>query len=215
MSRMMSRMTGRVRIVKNSAPGPPFSPMVCRTPYFCGTRKSCFHRSQRSMARLLMTKSAPAKTSRRCVVFSSFNPRPLTSFIFFASAYIRSKFSASMSTRHSVAPANFSFVKISRKVGTPNDMLPAPIKTIFGVLIPCTSSSFLSKPPDCAIGSRPPFSGLRISCSVCSPAVCGLVLTLFFTSKRPPGRRYPGGRAGLRKVSLMPEPVRCRAGRAA
>ena len=140
MSRMMSRMTGRVRIVKNSAPGPPFSPRVCRTPYFCGTLKSCFHRSHRSMARLLMTKSAPARTSRRCVVFSSFNPRPLTSFIFFASAYIRSKFSASMSTRHSVAPANFSFVKISRKVGTPNDMLPAPIKTIFGVLILCTSS---------------------------------------------------------------------------
>ena len=134
-SRTISIMTGKVRMVKNKAPGPPFSPRQWRTPYFFGTLKSCFHSSQRSIARLLMTKSAPGSTSLRSPVFSMVSPQPVCSFSLTARPYILSRFSGSISTKERVAPFIFGDVKMSRNVGVPNDMLPAPIKTILGVLI--------------------------------------------------------------------------------
>ena len=65
MSRTKSNTSGKVRSVKNSPPGPPFSPSVWRMPYFRGTSQSSFHKTVAVDGRGVDDKAGPVERARR------------------------------------------------------------------------------------------------------------------------------------------------------
>src|SRR5450830_1674425 len=135
MSRAKSKIIGNVRSVKNSPPGPPFSPSVCRMPYFFGTSKSDFHNWLRSMAVASTTNSAPSSAARRSTVCSIFKPAPDLSFINRPRCALRSRRPASLPTSVNVLPASSVDANTSLNMLRPKDMLPAPINTILALLV--------------------------------------------------------------------------------
>ena len=130
-SRTKSNTSGNVRSVKISPPGPPFSPSVWRMPYLRGTSQSSFHKRLRSIAVALTTKPAPSKAARRSVVCSTISPAFDLSFSSLASSVIFVSVRALRPTSVSVLPRSSSLLKMSRSMLSPNDMLLAPMKTIF------------------------------------------------------------------------------------
>src|SRR6516165_3721061 len=112
-SRTKSNTSGKVRNVKNSPPGPPFSPSVCRMPYLRGTPKSSFQSRLRSIAVALTTNPAPSKAARRSVVCSMIKPAPVLVFNSLANSAIFASVFGLRPTSVSVEPRNSPAEKMS------------------------------------------------------------------------------------------------------
>ena len=68
----------------NTAPGPPFSPLIWRAPCRLGISKSCFQNSNRPNSALDSTKSAPSSASPGSVEQSSTTGAPADALSFAA-----------------------------------------------------------------------------------------------------------------------------------
>ena len=140
-SRTKSNTIGRVRRVKNSPPGPPFSPRVWRMPYLRGTSQSSFQSRLRSMTVEWMTNPAPSSAARQSVVDSIFSPAPDLSLSSFASRSARASRSAFLPTSTRVLPARSWLENRSRNMLMPNEALVAPRKTILVTAVMFVSPS--------------------------------------------------------------------------